>query len=104
MLWVGIVFAVLNARFRDVSQLVETALQITVFATPIMWPISAIGDRRYIADVNPMYHLIELARAPLLGAAPSALSWGVALAAAVAGLLLAVLLLRRVERRIVYWL
>ncbi|HEY4921795.1 MAG TPA: ABC transporter permease [Xanthobacteraceae bacterium] len=104
LVWVGIVFAVLNTRFRDVSQMVETALQITVFATPIMWPVSALGERRYVADINPMYHLIELVRAPLLGTLPSTLSWVVALGAAVAGLLLAMVLLRRVERRIVYWL
>jgi ABC-type polysaccharide/polyol phosphate export permease len=104
LVWVGLVFAILNTRFRDVSQLVETALQITVFATPIMWPVSALGERRYVADANPMYHLIELVRAPLLGEAPSTLSWIVALGAAVAGLLLAAVMLRRAERRIVYWL
>jgi len=70
-----------------------------------MWQISALGnDRRFIADINPMYHLIELMRAPLLGETPSALSWVVALGVAAAGLLLAALLLRRVDRRIVYWL
>jgi ABC-type polysaccharide/polyol phosphate export permease len=103
--WVGIALAVLNTRFRDVSQIVETVLQITVFATPIMWPVSALGnDRRFIADINPMYHLIELMRAPLLGDTPSALSWLVALAIAAAGLLFSALLLRRVDRRIVSWL
>jgi ABC-type polysaccharide/polyol phosphate export permease len=104
LVWIGIVLAVLNTRFRDVAQLVETVLQIAVFATPIMWPVSALGERTFIADVNPIYHLLELVRAPLQGEVPSALSWIVSLAAAVAGLLLAALLLRRVERRIVYWL
>jgi ABC-type polysaccharide/polyol phosphate export permease len=104
LVWVGLVLAVLNTRFRDVSQMVETLLQIAVFATPIMWPVSALGERMFIADINPIYHLIELVRAPLLGQAPEPLSWIVALAAAAAGSLLAALLLRRVERRIVYWL
>ena len=57
---------------RDVAQIVETALQIAVFATPIMWPVSALGDHRFVADINPIYHLIELVRAPLLGNVPSA--------------------------------
>jgi ABC-type polysaccharide/polyol phosphate export permease len=104
LVWVGLVLAVLNTRFRDVSQMVETLLQIAVFATPIMWPVSALGERMFIADINPIYHLIELVRAPLLGQAPEPLSWIIALAAAAAGSLLAALLLRRVERRIVYWL
>ena len=69
-----------------------------------MWPVSALGERSFVANVNPIYHLIELVRAPLLGQAPDLLSWVVALAVAAAGCLLAALLLRRVERRIVYWL
>ncbi len=102
--WIGIVLATLNSRFRDISQIIETILQIAVFATPIMWPVSALGERKFVADINPIYHLIELVRAPLTGQAPAAISWIVAVAAATAGLLLAALLLRRVERRIVYWL
>jgi len=104
LVWVGLVLAVLNTRFRDVSQIVETVLQIAVFATPIMWPVSALGERRFIADVNPLYHMIELIRAPMLGETPSLLSWVVAIGVAVAGILVASLLLRRVDRRIVYWL
>src|SRR5262249_42904885 len=104
LVWAGMIFAVLNTRFRDVSQIVETVLQIAVFATPIMWPVEALGERRFIADANPMYHLIELVRAPLLGEAPSLLNWLVALGVAAAGLLIVALLLRRVDRRIVYWL
>jgi ABC-type polysaccharide/polyol phosphate export permease len=104
LVWVGLFLAVFNTRFRDISQMVETLLQIAIFATPIMWPVSALGERAFIADFNPIYHLIELVRAPLLGQAPATLSWVVALGAAALGLLLAALLLRRVERRIVYWL
>jgi ABC-type polysaccharide/polyol phosphate export permease len=104
LLWVGVVLAVLNTRFRDVAQMVETALQIAMFATPIMWPVSALGDHTWFADLNPIYHLLELVRAPLQGHPPEAQSWAVAIAAAFAGCVVAALLLRRVERRIVYWL
>lgn len=104
LLWIGLILAVLNTRFRDVAQLVETVLQIAVFATPVMWPVSALGDRAFIADMNPLYHLLELVRAPLQGEPPEATSWIVAIAAAIVGCALAALLLRRVERRIVYWL
>jgi lipopolysaccharide transport system permease protein len=104
LVWIGLFLAVLNTRFRDVAQIVDTGLQIAVFATPIMWPVSALGDRGFIAEINPIYHLIELVRAPLLGEAPTMLSWVVAFAAAAAGILATALLLRRVERRVVYWL
>jgi lipopolysaccharide transport system permease protein len=102
--WLGLVIAILSTRFRDVPQIVQTALQVAVFATPIMWPVSTLGSRIVIADVNPAYHLIELVRAPLTGGVPALLSWAVAIGMAVIGLLLAAALLRRASRRIVYWL
>ncbi len=103
-IWVGIVVAVLSTRYRDVSQLIATAIQIAVFATPIMWPVSSLGDAHFIADVNPVYHLIEIVRAPLLGVAPPLLSWVVAIGLCAAGYLIAIALLTRGSRRIVYWL
>jgi ABC-type polysaccharide/polyol phosphate export permease len=103
-IWVGIVVAVLSTRYRDVAQLIATTIQIAVFATPIMWPVSSLGDARFIADVNPLYHLIEIVRAPLLGAAPPVLSWVMTVGLCAVGYLLAISLLTRGSRRIVYWL
>jgi lipopolysaccharide transport system permease protein len=93
----------LNTRFRDVSQIVDTVLQIAIFATPIMWTASALNQYELVAELNPLYHWIELVRAPLLGEAPSASSWTTSIAMLLVGALLAMLLLRRTERRIVYW-
>jgi ABC-type polysaccharide/polyol phosphate export permease len=103
-LWLGIVLAVLNVRFRDVSQIVASIVQITLFATPILWPVSRIGGARLIADINPVYHFIQLIRAPLLGQQPEALSWIVSLATVVFGTFCAIWLIDRTSRRIVYWL
>jgi ABC-type polysaccharide/polyol phosphate export permease len=104
MVWIGLVTAILSTRFRDVPQIVQTALQVTVFATPIMWPVSTLGDHRLVADLNPVFHLIELVRAPLTGSLPADLSWTVGIGMAVLGPVLAALLFQRSARRIVYWL
>ena len=103
-IWVTIVVAIISTRFRDIVQLVMTTIQIAMFATPIMWPVDALKEARFIADVNPLFHLIELVRAPLLGQAPSALSWAVVAAMCIGGYVLAAFLLGRTSRRIVYWL
>ena len=42
--WVALVLAIICTRYRDVQQIVGTAMQIMLFATPIMWPVSALGD------------------------------------------------------------
>jgi lipopolysaccharide transport system permease protein len=75
-----------------------------LFATPIMWPISALGPAVIIANINPLHHLIEVVRAPMLGEAPPVLSWVAVVLCAVAGWTVAILLLRRAARRLVFWL
>jgi ABC-type polysaccharide/polyol phosphate export permease len=103
-IWASIVIGIVATRFRDITQLVATGIQILMFVTPIMWPMSAISDAKLIAEINPFYHLIELVRAPLLGQVVEPLSWVVVFAMCVGGYALAALLLSRAHRRLVYWL
>jgi lipopolysaccharide transport system permease protein len=102
--WVTLALAIICTRYRDVQQIVATAIQLMLFATPIMWPISALSNAAIIAYVNPLYHMIELVRAPMLGEIPSKLSWLVVIACAVVGWTIAILLLRRATQRLVFWL
>jgi ABC-type polysaccharide/polyol phosphate export permease len=101
--WIALTLAILAARFRDITQIVATMTQIVLFATPIMWPVSTLGSATWIAEINPLYHLIELLRAPLLGGAPAPLSWAVTIGMLVVGSALALLLLNRASMRIVFW-
>jgi ABC-type polysaccharide/polyol phosphate export permease len=104
LVWVSVVLSILCARYRDLVQIITTAVQIMLFATPIMWPIEALGPSRIIADVNPLYHILDVVRGPLLGHHPEALSWIVSAGLAVGGCIVSLLLLRRTVRRIVFWL
>jgi|SRR5215204_556773 len=101
--WVAFVLAILCSRYRDIMPVVTTAVQILMFATPIMYFRESLGDSAWIADINPLYHLIELVRAPLLGTPPAMLSWEVAISTAIMGTSLALALLVRTSRRIVFW-
>ena len=103
-IWLTFVLAILGTRYRDIIPIVATAVQIMMFATPIMWPVSALGEAAVIADINPLYHLIELVRAPMLGKSPQVLSWLVSIAMAIAGSMLAIALLARASRRLVFWI
>ena len=103
-IWMAIVIGTVATRFRDIAQLVATAIQISMFVTPIMWPLSAIPDARFIAEINPFYHLIELVRAPLLGSAAEPLSWIVVLVMCLFGYGLAAMALTRASPKLVYWL
>lgn len=104
VVWVAMLLAILTTRYRDVTPIVAAIVQIMMFATPIMWPVSSFGGDAIIAEANPVYHLIEIVRAPLLGTAPQLLSWLVAGGGAIAGSALTVALLVSKSRRMVFWL
>ena len=75
-----------------------------LFVTPIMWPLSTLGDATYIAEINPLYHLIDIVRAPLLGQNAEFSSWLVAIALMFPGSAVSMWLLRRASRRLVFWI
>ncbi len=104
LLWVSVVLSILCARYRDLLQIVATCVQIMLFATPIMWPVETLGPAHIIAEINPLFHVLDIVRAPLLGKQTELLSWAVSGGLAVFGSILALLLLRRTVRRIVFWL
>ena len=102
--WVALALSILNSRFRDLQQIVTTFVQIMLFVTPIMWPLSWLGDSTYIAEINPLYHLIDIVRSPLLGQTPEISSWLVAIALMFPGSAVSMWLLRRASRRLVFWI
>jgi ABC-type polysaccharide/polyol phosphate export permease len=103
--WVGLLMGILATRYRDVPEIMNNVIRIVFFLTPILWmPEMAGGARSLILELNPFYHFIELIRAPLLGNAPHAHAWLLALGTAVVGWPLALLLFARFKGRIAYWL
>jgi lipopolysaccharide transport system permease protein len=104
LIWLTTVVAILSTRYRDIQPIIGTAFQLGMFATPIMWPISSLGDARIVAELNPAYHLIEITRAPMLGEFAGLHSWLAAIALAIVGSVLAAALMVRASRRIVFWL
>lgn len=104
-LWFGIILSIITTRFRDVQTLVNSVLQICMFVTPIMWPADTLeGRKTLIVDLNPMYHLIEIIRGPLMGNPPSMLSWAFTIGLLLIGWPIAIYFFARFRKRITYWL
>jgi len=96
----GLWLAALNVRYRDVRYAVPFLTQIWLFATPIAYPSSLLGDPwRVVYALNPMVGVVEGFRWALLGtgAAPGRL---IVVSLFVAVLVLAggVIYFRRMER------
>jgi ABC-type polysaccharide/polyol phosphate export permease len=104
LFWISLVFGILSSRYRDVPQIVATAMQILFIITPVFWSSETLPTRPAFVTLNPAFHLLEIVREPLLGRSPGELSWIVAFAGSVLGGGLAIFLYRRTRSRIAYWM
>lgn len=102
-LGVGLWLAALTAKFRDFTVLAGFVVQLWMYATPIIYPLTQVPERwRLLVSLNPMTIPVECFRHALLGAgltsAPLlALSLGVTAVVLVSG----VIVFQKVERNFV---
>ncbi len=96
----GIIVAALTTRYRDLGVLVAFGVQLLMFASPVVYPLSSVPDawQPWLA-LNPVAPLIEAFRHALLGEGLHA-PWMLAASAAIiiALLILGLWLFHRVER------
>jgi lipopolysaccharide transport system permease protein len=66
----GIIVSALTTRYRDFQQLVGFGIQLMMYATPVVYPLSMIGGGsfRWLILANPMTPIIETFRYAYLGA------------------------------------
>jgi len=103
--WMAFLLGTFCLRFRDIAQLVGTLIQISIFITPIFWPPGYLqGSYSAIfVSFNPLYHLIEIVRAPLIGQVPDASSYLAVLVITIAGWGAAYAVFSMFRRRLAYW-
>ncbi len=91
------------ARFRDIPPIVGSVMQIAFYVTPVIWKPEQLGGHAVWLPLNPFFSLLEIVRAPLLGALPSALVWVSALVYSAMLCGLAWILFVRVRGRLSFW-
>ncbi len=100
----SMLIGVVAVRFRDLGPLINAGLLIVFLSTPILWNADLLKGRAAIVAVNPFYHAIEIVRAPIM---KNAIPWGSLAFVVVVGavlLLMAIEVLRRSRRSLVYYL
>jgi ABC-type polysaccharide/polyol phosphate export permease len=104
-LWVSLLFGIICLRFRDVPPLVSSALQIAMLVTPLFWPADTLtGIKRFVfVELNPLYHVVDVVRGPLVGRVPEAASYTVMVVLAIGGWWLTYAVFKRFRKRIAYW-
>lgn len=103
-LGVGMGLGVVGARYRDVAPAVGSIMTMAFLLTPVFWNKSTIGNNRWIVDLNPLFHLLEVGRNPLLGKPVDPQQWLAAIGIALTTLFLGGCLYAGMRRRIYYWL
>lgn len=64
----GMIISAMTTKYRDLSFLVSFGVQLLMYATPIIYPLSAAPEKyRNIILLNPMSPIIEGMRLALLG-------------------------------------
>ena len=69
-LGLGIVISSLTTKYRDLAVLVTFGVQLLMYATPVVFPMSAVksSDLKLWLSINPLTPLVEAFRYGLLGA------------------------------------
>ena len=99
------ILAHLHARFRDIAPMAAVAMQMLFYVTPIIFRAETLrrGSLRWVVDLNPLYHLVEIVRRPLVAAEPAAVVSYLAAAASLAALAgMAAGIIAYYRRRIVF--
>jgi lipopolysaccharide transport system permease protein len=98
-LGVGILIAALTARYRDVRHVLPFVLQLWMFSSPIIYPLSVVPAKwRWALELNPLTGIIEGFRSSLMG---RAFNWRAIVVSGVVALLLLIasaFVFRRLEK------
>jgi lipopolysaccharide transport system permease protein len=100
-------FAYVAARFRDLPHALGLILQAMYFVSPIYFEAKLFRDGGLgaLVDYNPIYHLLEIVRAPLLrGEWPTTANFAMCAIAGAVFSALAVLIGRSAERKVIFYL
>jgi lipopolysaccharide transport system permease protein len=96
----GMIFSAMTTKYRDLIFLLTFGIQLLMYATPVIYPLSSISDKyKIIILVNPMSAIVETFRFGFLGS--GIFSWGYlgySFAFSVVILLLGTVIFNRVEK------
>ena len=96
----GVIISSLTTKYRDLVFLVTFGVQLTMYATPVVYPLSVAPTKyRFWLELNPMAGIIEAFRSLYLGA--GTFSWGLLGYSAgftLVVLILGILIFNRVEK------
>lgn len=72
----GIIFSSMTTKYRDLSFLLQFGIQLWMYATPIIYPLSTMpADKQWIFQLNPMTSIIETFKYGVIGSGIFSWAW-----------------------------
>lgn len=107
LVWLATIIGLVGARFPDIHELMGSIFIFAFILTPILWsadraPLNSLHG--VLMRMNPLFHLVEVVRAPLLGERLDPTTPFYLAVMTVAGWLLAYLFYRRYARFVPLWM
>ncbi|GAB5459478.1 MAG: hypothetical protein Hens3KO_25080 [Henriciella sp.] len=103
-IWIGLLFGIISARYRDIMHFSTTAMQVLYFLSPVLWIPPEEGIRALAAKLNPITHYLAILRQPMIDGTVPYYSWGVVMSCTGIGLVFTFALFAFARRRLVFWL
>ena len=66
----GLIFSSLTTKYRDLKFLIQFGVQLLMYATPIIYPLSMMQEgstTRFVLELNPISHIIEAFKYAFVG-------------------------------------
>lgn len=92
-----------GARFRDIEIMINSVVPLLFFISPVIYRADRLPQSLNLVWLNPLGYMIEVVRAPLLGAAPSTQTWVVLLSMLAVGGTLTWLYQCSQGKNLAYW-
>lgn len=108
--WLVLLCGIFATRYRDIIPILTSVSLLLFFMTPIVWTTEGLknrggqaAERAKLLEINPLYHYLEIVRAPLLGQPVELYHWLIVLGCTAVGWALAILAMRNYRARVPYW-
>ena len=96
---VGVWSAAINVKYRDVGVVLPVVIQLWMFVSPIVYPLSLIPEKwRTLYALNPLVGILEAFRAALFGRPFDWTMLAISTAVTLPALVVAAFMFRRMER------
>lgn len=96
----GILISSLTTKYRDLTYAVGFGVQLWMYATPIVYPLSQVPEKwQWLVALNPMTAIVEIFRYAFLGAGTVDLVFlGISIAMTILILITGLILFSRIEK------